>query len=387
MTQEKSEIYLKAFVELNEIINHLNTNLKNKIPKKTLEAINNAKDKNYWKANRLPRTAEMNEAYKNPDNHPKGPWKSTPLHAKSGIETSSSKNFSYTFKNGVTFTPPAGTFSRFSTERLRQLDNNDEIYFGRDGKAIPSRKTFLSELRNIGVCSKTLWRFEDVGHNHEAREEVKAFNPTDIFDTPKPERLIQRIITLSSNPGDLVLDSFLGSGTTSAVAHKMGRRYIGIEMGNHAYTHCVPRLQKVIEGEQGGVSKSLDWKGGGGFSFYELSAPVFDKWGDINPAVDFETLAAYIWQSETGKPSDPQKKPLIGSYDGIAVYLLYNGILGDKRPKSGNILNRPILKKLLKEYPFKGRKIIYADACVGISEIELREQNITFKQIPYDIRG
>lgn len=113
-----------------------------------------AKDKNSWKVNRLPRTAEMNEAYKNPDNHPKGPWKSTPLHAKSGTETSSSKNFSYTFKNGVTFTPPAGTFSRFSTETLEKLDNNDEIYFGRDGKATPSRKTFLSELRNQGVLFK-----------------------------------------------------------------------------------------------------------------------------------------------------------------------------------------------------------------------------------------
>lgn len=121
-----------------------------------------------------------------------------------------------------------------------------------------------------------------VGHNHEAKTEVKQFNPIDVFATPKPERLIHKILHLATNPGDLVLDSFLGSGTTAAVAHKMGRRWIGVEMGDHVYTHCIPRLQKVINGEdQGGITKSVNWQGGGGFKFYELASSLIvkDKYG------------------------------------------------------------------------------------------------------------
>ena len=153
-----------------------------------------------------------------------------------------------------------------------------EIWFGKDGKSIPSRKTFLCDLRKSGVPSKILWRFEEVGHNHEAREEVKAFNSESVFATPKPERLLERILTLGSNENDLVLDSFLGSGTTAAVAHKMNRRYIGIEMGEHAYTHCKVRLDKVIDGsDQGGISKSLNWQGGGGYKFYELAPTLINK--------------------------------------------------------------------------------------------------------------
>lgn len=344
-----------------------------------------AKNKTTWTCNRLPRTEEMNSAYKNPDNHPKGPWKSTPLHAKSGSDSSSSKNFSYTFKNGVTFIPPAGTFSRFSTETLQMLDENDEIYFGKDGSATPSRKTFLSELKKSGVCSKTLWRFEDVGHNHEAREEVKAFNATNVFDTPKPERLIQKVLILATNPGDLVLDSFLGSGTTAAVAHKMGRRYIGIEMGEHTKTHCIPRLQKVIDGEQGGISKAVNWHGGGGFTFYTLDEPVFDELGLINPKVDFKTLAAYLWQRETKEPSVPEYSPYLGSHQGTAYYLLFNGVLSEDNLVEPNVLTYSVLKSLLEDYPFNGPKVIYADACAGISDHELKKLQVTFKQIPYDI--
>ncbi len=231
--------------------------------------------KELWHPNPLPRTEEMNKAYKNPDNHPKGVWKATPLHAKSGSEHSAV--FSYTFKNGVVFTPPAGTFPRYSIETLRRLDEGNEIWFGKDGNAIPSRKTFLCDLKKQGTPSKTLWRFDEVGHNHEARDEVKAFNPQSVFATPKPERLIERILTLGSNEGDLVLDSFLGSGTTAAVAHKMGRRYIGIELGDHCYTHCIPRLKKVIDGEQGGISKKVAWQGGGGYKFYELAPTLIVK--------------------------------------------------------------------------------------------------------------
>lgn len=239
-----------------------------------------ARHKDVWRPNLLPRTDDMNKAYKNPDNHPKGLWKSTPLHAKSGSAASAS--FSYTFKNGVTFTPPAGTYARYSAESLRRMDENDEIWFGKDGTSVPSRKTFLCDLKKNGIPSRTLWRFDEVGHNHEARDEVKVFNPESVFATPKPERLIERILMLGSNPGDIVLDSFLGSGTTAAVAHKMNRNWIGIELGNHCYTHCKPRMDMVIDGEQGGVSQSYNWHGGGGYKFYELAPTLIvnDPYGN-----------------------------------------------------------------------------------------------------------
>lgn len=125
----------------------------------------------------------------------------------------------------------------------------------------------------------------------------------DVFGTPKPERLLKRVVDIATNPGDFVLDSFLGSGTTAAVAHKMGRRYIGIEMGEHAETHCLPRLRKVIEGEPGGISRAVAWQGGGGFRFYTLGEPVFLADGGINPQIRFPTLAAFLWHFETGQPA------------------------------------------------------------------------------------
>lgn len=253
-----------------------------------------AKCKEKWRPNLLPRSDDMNKAYKNPDNHPKGVWKATPLHAKSGSANSAS--FTYTFKNGVVFTPPAGTFSRYSTESLKQMDNNDEIWFGRDGKSVPSRKTFLCDLKKNGVPSRTLWRFDEVGHNHEAREEVKAFNSMDVFSTPKPERLIHKILTLATVEGDIVLDSFLGSGTTAAVACKMGRKWIGIEFGEHCYTHCYPRLKAVVDGEQGGISKLTNWNGGSGFKVLELAPSLLtkDKFGNyvISEKYNSNMLAA-----------------------------------------------------------------------------------------------
>jgi adenine-specific DNA-methyltransferase len=140
-----------------------------------------------------------------------------------------------------------------------------------------------------------VWLHDEVGNNHQAREEVKAFNPDDPFATPKPERLLHRILTLATQPGDLVLDSFAGSGTTGAVAHKMGRRWIMVELGEHCHTHIIPRIKKVIDGEdQGGISKAVDWKGGGGFRYYRLgpSLIVEDEWG--NPVINPEFNAAML---------------------------------------------------------------------------------------------
>ncbi len=260
-----------------------------------------AKNKQDWRPNKLPRSEEMNARYTNPDGHPKGQWKATPLHAKSGSEKG--KLFTYKFRNGYVWSPPPSTYPRFSIETLARLDEGDEIWFGRDGSSQPARKTFLSELANDGTPPLTVWLQEEVGHNHEARTEAKAFNSDDVFATPKPERLLFRILTIATNPGDLVLDSFAGSGTTGAVAHKMGRRWIMIELGEHAKTHIVPRLQKVIDGDdKGGVTEATGWAGGGGFRFYRLAPSLLekDRWGnwviakDYNPAMLAEAMCKHM---------------------------------------------------------------------------------------------
>lgn len=168
------------------------------------------------------------------------------------------------------------------------------MWFGKDGTARPRVKNFLCESQ--GISSWTWWANAEFGHNQEAKKEInQLFEASESFDTPKPERLIQRILQIATNENDLVLDSFLGSGTTAAVAHKMNRRYIGIEMGEHAETHCQTRLQKVVEGEQGGISKAVNWTGGGGFQFCRLSKdPLFTADGQVRTDVSFAQLAEFV---------------------------------------------------------------------------------------------
>lgn len=238
-----------------------------------------AKNKMTWRPNLLPRTEEQNKYYKYDDNDGRGRWRSDNVLVKT---FSQSGVFAITNPNtGKEYYPPKGSCYRFNEETAIRLLKENRFYFGKDGKGAPQLKRYLSEVKQ-GMTPLTIWPYEEVGHNQDAKLEVKQFNPTDIFATPKPERLIQRILTLASNPGDLVLDSFLGSGTTAAVAQKMGRRWIGVEMGDHVYTHCIPRLKKVIDSEdQGGITKTVNWQGGGGFKFYELASSliVTDKYG------------------------------------------------------------------------------------------------------------
>lgn len=269
-----------------------------------------AANKENWRPYRLERSSDMDARYRNPDKHPKGPWKATPLYAK---RTGSEKEqkFTFKFKNGVVWTPPRGTSPRFPADALRQMDENNEIWFGADGKATPSRKTFLRELKISGPPAPTIWLHSEAGNNHEAREEVKAINPHDAFATPKPEKLIKRILDIATVPDDLVLDSFAGSGTTGAVAHKMGRRWIMVELGEHCHTHIIPRLRKVIDGEdKGGVTEAVGWQGGGGFRYFRLAPSLLetDKWGRevISKAYNAEMLAEALCKIEgfTYAPSD-----------------------------------------------------------------------------------
>jgi len=285
------------------------------------------------------------------------------------------------------------------------------------------RKKFWSESAQT-VVPWTWWPYEEVGENREATREAKElFGGDSAFSTPKPERLIQRVLALATAENDLVLDSFLGSGTTAAVAHKMGRRWIGIEMGEHAATHCLPRLEKVIAGERGGISGAVNWQGGGGFRFARLGAPIFDAHGCIHPEVRFATLAAFVWQQETGTALNPANgqagTPWLGthsvfdSYSRLtdapeaaispqiappepvlrsrtAYYLLFNGILGDKRPASGNVLTRAVLDALLRLHAStphpEAPLVVYGEAC-RLGEARLALARVTFKHIPYDVKA
>lgn len=265
-----------------------------------------AKTKENWRPNLLPRTEEMNRRYKNIDNDPRGKWKSADFSVKT---YNKSCDYPITLPSGRVVTPPESRCWGTSKENFDKLVKDNRIWFGKDGNSVPSVKKFLSEVKQ-GTTSMTIWKYTEVGHNQDAKKEVKVFNSQSVFATPKPERLIERVLILGSNPGDIVLDSFLGSGTTAAVAQKMGRRYIGIELGNHAYTHCVPRLKMVTDGtDQGGISKAQNWEGGSGFKFYELAPSLLkeDKFGNlvINKEYNADMLAAAMAKQEgyTYQPS------------------------------------------------------------------------------------
>ena len=448
-----------------------------------------AKAKISWNRNLLVRSEKSDSIYKNLDNDPRGTWTSSDLSARNfyslgtyPIVTPAGRQVSG---------PPPGRYWSVSEQTFNDLRADNRIWWGRSGDGQPRLKRFLHDVQG-GVVPQTVWLNDDVGHTQEAKKEIVVFNPTDVFTTPKPERLIQRILHIASNPGDLVLDSFLGSGTTAAVAHKMGRRWVGIEMGEHAATHCLPRLQKVIDGEQGGISQAVNWQGGGGFRFMRLGAPIFDADGCIHPEVRFATLAAFVWQQETGTAFDParatpgtphlgthsvfdscQRAPSMGqapvsleestplsapavqtpSPSGgrlgwgpaaganaslqpplfpeekkdkdaarpsplalqeaplpslpspspptlhptetvlrsrTAYYLLFNGILGDKRPASGNVLTSAVLDELLQLHACTPHPdaplVVYGEAC-RLGEARLALARVTFKHIPYDVKA
>ena len=226
-----------------------------------------AKNKNIWRPNLFPRTEQMNSRYKNPDDDPRGAWLSDNLSA---MRYTANYDYPITTPSGRIVNPPPGTCWRVSKEKLENLIKDNRISFSKNGDGIPRLKRFLAEVKQ-GTTLTTLWKYTDVGHTQDAKREVREFNGEQVFTTPKPERLIERILTLASNENDIVLDAFLGSGTTAAVALKMNRRFVVIELGEQCYTHCIPRLKAVIDGEQGGISKSVDWQGGGGYKFLNVA--------------------------------------------------------------------------------------------------------------------
>lgn len=267
-----------------------------------------AKNSEMLELNQIPRSEKQLDNYKNPDNDPRGLWTSTDCSVGPVVPE---KVYEISTPTGRKVLPPDGRCWLYTKERLQEVIDDNRIWFGKDGNNAPRVKKFLSEVKE-GVTAMTLWLRDEVGDNQEAKREIKTFNSDDVFTTPKPERLIQRIFTLATNEGDLVLDSFLGSGTTAAVAHKMKRRWIGIELGEHCHTHCLPRLKKVVDGtDEGGISKAVKWQGGGGFKYYYLAPSLLkeDKHGNwvIDERYNADMLAAAMAKHESFKYSPDEQ--------------------------------------------------------------------------------
>jgi len=267
-----------------------------------------SKNRSGFNLGRFSRTETQDARYKNPDSDPRGNWTSGPLQRN---EARDYAIFPIISPTGKEHWPPKGTSWRFTKEKIDELISENRIWFGEHGNNVPRLKRFLADVSDT-IPATTWWDYQNFGHNDEAKREAKALiDDADVFATPKPERLIAKIIELATKPNDFVLDSFAGSGTTGAVAHKMGRRWIMVELGEHCHTHIIPRLKKVIDGEDpGGITKAVDWQGGGGFRYYRLapSLIVEDRWGNpvINPEYNAAQLAEALCKLEgfTYAPSE-----------------------------------------------------------------------------------
>jgi site-specific DNA-methyltransferase (adenine-specific)/adenine-specific DNA-methyltransferase len=345
--------------------------------------------------NRISLSSGRTSDYKNPDNDPRGVWASRDVTGQVGHATEN-QFYEIVTPSGVRYRPPTGRCWTISEQSFLKLVADNRIWFGKDGGSRPRMKLFLLESK--GAMAWTWWTNSEVGHNQEATKEVKEiFGEGALFETPKPLRLIQRIIQLATNPGDLVLDSFAGSGTTGHAILKQNtddsgnRRFILVEMDTTIASNITAeRLKRVVQGytysDQKGNEKAEAGLGGG-FRFCELGATLFDPTGQIRPEVKYEDLAQHIYFIETGFPLTPGPSPkgrggLLGIHNGLAIYLLYNGVLKDKSPHGGNVLTYELLETLP---PHDGPKVIYGNGC-RIGEQRLRELNIVFKQIPYEIR-
>lgn len=355
-----------------------------------------AKKAETWKPNLVARSEEQDAAYKNRDNDRRGVWKTSDLSARNAYNDGL---YSVTCPSGrVIEKPPTGRYWTISKEKFAALDKDNRIWWGNDGSAIPQLKRFLTEVKQ-GVVPQTLWPYNEVGHTQEAKKElvsVMDFKETEsVFITPKPTRVIERILQIATNPGDIIMDSFAGSATTGHAVIKMNaatqeaesRRFILVEMDEKIATDITrERVKRVAEGYTNAKSEVVPGLGGG-FRYVRLGDELFDEHGRINEsAVRFADLARHVYFCETGEPLPKErisaKTPLLGIHHGRAVYLLYNGILKDKSVDGGNVLTNETLAHLPVH---DGPKVVYAAGC-RFSKTRLEREGIFFKQTPYAIR-
>ncbi|MDP0500738.1 MAG: site-specific DNA-methyltransferase [Verrucomicrobiota bacterium JB022] len=344
-----------------------------------------------WRPNLIQRAESAISRYKNPDNDHRGPWTSGDIQARNYY---SEGTYSITCPSGrVIEGPGKGMYWRFSKQKFAQLDAEQRIWWGPTGNNMPRLKRFLSEVKQ-GVVPQTLWFHQDVGNTQEAKKEllqlVSFESSNDVFITPKPTRLIQRILQIASDGPSLILDSFAGSGTTAHAVLKQNaedqgdRKFILVEMEpNIARDVTAERVRRVVEGYTDSKGNRVEGLGSG-FQYCRLSnEPLFQPSGAIRDDVTFAQLAEYVWFIETGVGYTGTKatSPLLGVHDKRGIYLLFNGILKDRKPSGGNILTSAILASLP---PHDGPRVIYA-AGNRVPAARLQEAGIIFKQTPYDL--
>lgn len=300
-----------------------------------------AKNKTSWKLNLLPRSEEAISRYKNPDKDPRGPWVSGDLTVKTYNKV---YDYPITTPSGNIINPPKGVCWRVAEAKFFNLVKDNRVWFGKEGSNVPRLKRFLSDVKD-GTTPISIWPHSEVGHNQEAKQHINATLESSLFSTPKPERLLNRIIHIGSSEGDIILDFFAGSGTTAAVAHKMGRQFITCEQMDYVEDVTISRLKKVLEGEQGGVSKTLDWNGGGSFIYAELAESnqayinaihkstttdqLLDLWssmkktGFLNYNIDSSSIDESISDFKELNLDD-QKRFLISTLDKNQLYINYS---------------------------------------------------------------
>ena len=355
-----------------------------------------AKNAEVWRPNLVSRSTDQDKRYKNPDKDHRGPWKTSDLSARNPYSLGT---YPITCPSGrVIPGPPRGSYWRYSEENFREMDADRRIWWGRDGNSIPQIKRFLSEVKQ-GIVPQTLWTYQEVGHTQEAKKELLALvdfaDSQSVFVTPKPLRLLKRILQVATGPHDIVMDSFAGSGTTGHAVLEANkedggnRRFVLVEMDEQICKNVTaPRLEKAVLGgsqtkTNGGKSESPAL--GGGFRFVTVGEPLFDETGNIRSDVRFADLAAHVFFVEAGVPLPKRTRartPLLGVHNGVAIYLLFNGILGDKTPQGGNVLTRAVLEMLP---PHAGPKVIFGTGC-RVGPERLRREGVTFRQIPYAVR-
>ncbi|MBX9810759.1 MAG: site-specific DNA-methyltransferase [Burkholderiales bacterium] len=325
--------------------------------------------------NKLPLSDEQAKNYKNPDNDPRGPWVSTDFTAQGWRPN---QMYKLVTPGGVEYEPPPGRCWANVESEFKRLMAEGRMWFGKEGKARPRVKNYLSEA--TGVSAWTWWSNSEVGHNQEAKKEInQLFGADDAFATPKPERLLRRVLEIATNPGDLVLDSFAGSGTTGAVAHKMGRRWIMVELGEHCHTHIIPRLKKVIDGEDpGGITEAVGWRGGGGFRYYRLAPSLLekDRWGNwvINREYNAGMLAEAVAKLEgfTYAPSETVWWQHGHSTERDFIYVTTQNLSAEQ------------LQALSEEVGGERSLLVLCGAWHGVSAAKAAERwpNLTLKKIP-----
>ena len=339
---------------------------------------------------KFPRSQEQLAKFKNPDNDSRGPWKAENLSAGKFYAAG---QFLITGPTGKEFRPPSGRFWRCNEEQYRAWLADGRITFGRAGTGRPMLKKFRDEMLQ-GLTPTTWWEHKEFGSAKEASIELKdIFGGSAAFATPKPIKLLDRILGIATNPGDLVMDSFAGSGTTGHAVLKLNaantdkppRRFILAEIDpGIAKDITAERVRRVAQGYTNAKGEKVSGLGGG-FRYVQLGEPLFDAAGKIRSTVRFRALARHVFFTETGTPlphDAPCDKPLLGVAHGTAVYLLYNGILKDKSVDGGNVLTDALLKSLP---PHDGPKVVYAVSS-RISAARLKALGIVFKQTPYAIR-